>query len=55
MLWTAEDNPDLSGPVEIILNENDIQVRYQNSAAEDALILAVFDYSGELTEFTAVP
>lgn len=55
VLWTAEDNPDLSGPVEIILNENDIQVRYQNSAAEDALILAVFDYSGELTEFTAVP
>ena len=55
VLWTAEDNPDLSGPVEIILNENDIQVRYQNSAAEDALILAIFDYSGELTEFTAVP
>ena len=55
MLWTAEDNPDLSGPVEIILNENDIQVRYQNSAAEDALILALFDYSGELTEFNPVP
>lgn len=55
VLWTAEDNPDLSRPVEIILNENDIQVHYQNSAAEDALILAVFDYSGELTEFTAVP
>lgn len=54
MLWTAEDNPDLSGPVEIILNENDIQVRYQNSAAEDALILALFDYSGELTEFNPV-
>ena len=50
VLWTAaEDYPDFSDPVEIVLNQNTVQVRFR-SGMENAFILATFDYSGELIE-----
>ena len=50
VLWTvADDHPDLFDPVEILLNNSTIQVRYR-SGMENAFILATFDYTGELIE-----